>query len=850
MSDNQESLNILLQKLEALQKKQAGFNEEINDLREEITRLKTLETPAASVPKTPISSMASERTIPSSSPARPSRLYRDPKNKILGGVCAGFAKYVGMNIVLVRFLWVLLCLLFCIGILVYVLLWLVIPAHEYTAGVSSKTSEDIPKEVLKNEVEAEDKAKKKTPFDLEKYIGENLISKIGIAVLIIGVVIGTKYSIDNNLISPLVRIVLGYLVGVSLFGLGMKLKKKYENFSAVLVSGSMAILYFMTYAAYAFYDLIPQLLAFMLMVFFTVVAVYVALNYNRQIIAHIGLVGAYSIPFLLSEGSGEALILFSYMAIINSGILFIAFKKYWKPLYLVSFFVTWLIFVSWYFSKYESEEYFILALIFLAVFFVIFYLTFLAYKIFKNESFEILDIFMLLANSFVFYGLGYSVINSQPNGASYLGLFTFINAVLHLLVSLVIYRQKLADKNIFYLVSGLVLVFLTIAIPVQLDGNWVTLLWVGEATLLFWIGRTKKVPIYEKIAYPLILLSFFSLTQDWNQAGVSTSLIGSSERFTPIFNSGFLTSFLCIVLFGYINLLHYSKKYSSPWTAQQDFMNAVSYGISGIFLIALYSTFATEISNYWDQLYKDSMINTADDGSFANTVYNYDLKRFKTIWLINYSILFATLLSFANIQIFKNRRLYLVNMAFNALGLFVFLTVGLYELSELRDRYLDQGMPEYYEIGTYYIWIRYISYLFVAALLVASHKLLKLEFYTFEAKIPFDILLYGSLWLIASSELINWLALSGSEGAYKLGLTIFWGVYALALIVRGIWKNKKHLRIAAIVLFSVTLIKLFVYDLSDLSTLSKAIVFLALGILLLTISFLYNKYKRLLWDDD
>ena len=107
----------------------------------------------------------------------------------------------------------------------------------------------------------------------------------------------------------------------------------------------------------------------------------------------------------------------------------------------------------------------------------------------------------------------------------------------------------------------------------------------------------------------------------------------------------------------------------------------------------------------------------------------------------------------------------------------------------------------------------------------------------------FDLGLHISILWIVSSELINWLDLSGSSDSYKLGLTILWGVYALALIILGIWKKKKHLRIGAIVLFSVTLVKLFFYDISHLGTLSKTIVFLALGVLLLIVSFLYNKFK-------
>ena len=89
----------------------------------------------------------------------------------------------------------------------------------------------------------------------------------------------------------------------------------------------------------------------------------------------------------------------------------------------------------------------------------------------------------------------------------------------------------------------------------------------------------------------------------------------------------------------------------------------------------------------------------------------------------------------------------------------------------------------------------------------------------------------------------------GSNESYKLGLSILWGLYALLLIILGIWKNKKYLRVAAIVLFGVTLIKLFFYDIASLNTISKTIVFVSLGILLLIISFLYNKYKHRISDE-
>ena len=304
-------------------------------------------------------------------------------------------------------------------------------ADEITGAQSKITTTDfqkqtqvIPPKPLRSKINILPKVNK----NLEKFIGENLISKIGILITILGVAIGTKYSIDHHLISPLTRIILGYIAGLILLGFGVKLKKKYENYSAVLVSGAMAVMYFITYFAYGFYDLMPQFIAFGLMVLFTVVTVIAALKYNKQVIAHIGLVGAYAVPFLLSRDSGNAAILFTYIAIINAGILILAFKKYWKLLYYSSFLLTWLIYFAWYSESYQYDIHFGLALTYLSIFFVIFYITFLAYKLIQKEKFDVLGVLLLLTNSFVFFGIGYSILYHHTTGHGFLGLFSLCNA--------------------------------------------------------------------------------------------------------------------------------------------------------------------------------------------------------------------------------------------------------------------------------------------------------------------------------------------------------------------------------------------------------------------------------------
>ncbi|MDY8137797.1 DUF2339 domain-containing protein [Aquimarina sp. 2201CG5-10] len=792
MANNQDQINHLLEKLDALLKKQQDFSTEIKNLKEEIYTLKASE-------KDPV--------------------VTDEKNE--KGTLDSVVQETALE--------------------------------EETNQTIEEQVLPIKQEAISPNTPSVIKKKDKTRSNLEKFIGENLINKIGIIITIIGVAIGAKYSIERDLISPLTRIILGYLAGVGLLLVGMKLKKKYHSYSAVLVSGAMTILYFITFLAYNLYDLIPQVFAFGLMVVFTIFTVVAAIHYNKQIIAHIGLVGAYAVPFLLSDGSGNFVILFSYMAIINVGVLIIAMLKYWKSLYISSFILTWLIYFSWYAFEYSTEEHFTGAFVFLIIFFVTFYLMFLMYKLKRKEKFDIGDLILQLSNSFIFYGIGFSMLNDHETGKELLGIYTLVNAIIHFIVSITVYRLKLADKNLFYFVSGMVLVFITIAFPVQLDGNWVTLLWAGEAALLFWIGRTKKVPIYEKLSYPLIWLAFFSLLHDWTTVynGYIPDVPGSGVF--PIFNINMLTSIGCITSFWFIYTIHRNKNFSFPWPNLQWWYKMLTIGLVFLLITTIYFAFRIEIATYWNQVYADidvlSINNTDSDYTFSIYDQLNDIRDFKAIWLINYTLLFLIIVSFINIKKIKDSVFGYVTLIVNLLMTLFFLTRGLYLLSELRESYLEQQVSEFNQSTIFHLGIRYISLAFITLFLFVFYKYVRQKFLHRTFIMAFDFVLHISILWIISSELIHWLDMGESTKAYKLALSILWGIYALFLIVLGIWKKKKYLRIMAIILFGITLLKLFLYDISHLETIPKTIVFLSLGILLLIISFLYNKYKHIIADD-
>ena len=116
------------------------------------------------------------------------------------------------------------------------------------------------------------------------------------------------------------------------------------------------------------------------MFLFTAFTVLASLSYNQVVIAIIGLVGGYAVPFLLSNNSGQVEILFAYTAIINIGVLILSFYKQWRSLYISALFLTWLLLFSTWASAYQYDD-FVPYFVFNLVTFLTFYVAFIAQKI-------------------------------------------------------------------------------------------------------------------------------------------------------------------------------------------------------------------------------------------------------------------------------------------------------------------------------------------------------------------------------------------------------------------------------------------------------------------------------------
>jgi uncharacterized membrane protein len=112
---------------------------------------------------------------------------------------------------------------------------------------------------------------------------------------------------------------------------------------------------------------------------------------------------------------------------------------------------------------------------------------------------------------------------------------------------------------------------------------------------------------------------------------------------------------------------------------------------------------------------------------------------------------------------------------------------------------------------------------------------------------------------LASSELDNIVLLVAGNGGnvehllaqnHKIGFPILWGLTSFVLIAIGLKWKLRHLRIISLTLFLITLVKLFTVDIRGISEGGKIAAFISLGILLLTVSFMYQRLKKILLADE
>lgn len=337
-------------------------------------------------------------------------------------------------------------------------------------------------------------AREVSGLDLESLIAGRWLNRIGIVSLLLAVAFFLKYAFDNDWIGPRGRIAIGLACGSALLVYSQwLLGRGYTYFSEGIAATGAGTLYLSLYAAWGFYRLVPQGVAFAGMLFVTAALVALAVGRDSQRIALLALVGGLLTPGLLRTGQDQQVVLFTYLAVLVGGLLILARARSWRLLEPVAFAGTLLYFVGWYVQFYEPPK-----LERTLAYASLFFAEFAALPVLRARREPDLlpeQYVVVLANAAWFMILLHSTLYESHRWA--LTVAVLVLAAAHLAVVALI-RKAIPDTMppVRLLFAGLALTLVTLAIPIRLDGKWITIGWAIEGAVLVWSGfRSKLKPM-------------------------------------------------------------------------------------------------------------------------------------------------------------------------------------------------------------------------------------------------------------------------------------------------------------------------------------------------------------------
>ena len=233
--------------------------------------------------------------------------------------------------------------------------------------------------------------------------------------------------------------------------------------------------------------LIPSAVAFLAMVIVTASTATLAIKQDAEILAAIALTGGFATPLLLSTGQNREIQLFSYVALLSAASVALVVFKPWRRLLVLSYAGTLVLYIAWYAEYYRRNE-FAATFAFATIFFAIFAVAPLVSKTPEGAvSLPYLPAALTFINTGVYFLQAYAMVEEIDKLA--MAWFALALAAVHIGLSRIIGRREPANAEMLRLLHlALAVALITIAIPIRLDGHWITVGWLVEAGVLLWVA--------------------------------------------------------------------------------------------------------------------------------------------------------------------------------------------------------------------------------------------------------------------------------------------------------------------------------------------------------------------------
>ena len=633
-------------------------------------------------------------------------------------------------------------------------------------------------------------------WNWEWLLGGNWLARVGIVALIFGVAFFISLAIDNGWLGEVERVLLGVGAGVVLLGAGEYWRRRYAVWAQTVTGGALAILYLSVYGAFALYELISSEVAFGAFVLITVAGAAASLRHNAVGVAVLSVLGGFATPLLLQDRLPDQRLLLAYVLLLDLGVLGLAALRNWRWFTLLAWAGSLILFAFW---MQELDPSTGLAQIGITAIFLVFAAATVAFDVVRRQLAGVVGLALVTLNGAGYYGISYWQMNDPYD--AWMGGFTAALAAFYVLLGVACRLRGPEQHNLMVFSAGLAAVFAVVAVPMQFDGTWIAVAWAVEAALLVWISFA--VGIREVRWFGYIAFGVFTgwlLVVDLPEA-VRADL-------TPVLN-WYMLAYAVGAASAALSawLLWRQRDQLEPW--EQKAYPAFAVAAAAAIAVAI----PVQLEGIW--------ATVAWAGEAVLVLELSQRLRMAALRWSAYALLFAMLVRLLAVDTF-DLDLETFRPVANWRFLSFLLAIAAFYWSAWRVYISDLS-------GLYFEPV--LERDAVAATLLALSNLATLW------------LLSAEIMASADSALFD-LTLNASDNVSSLGLSLLWAVYAAILIVLGVARRWRWVRVAGLALLAAPVVKLFAFDSRLLEQEYRVIAFLALGLILLAGGLLYQRYSR------
>jgi uncharacterized membrane protein len=387
--------------------------------------------------------------------------------------------------------------------------------------------------------------------------GGNTVVRVGIVVLFFGIAFLLKYAADNSLLPIEFRLAGVALASTVLLGLGWRIGERRGAYGLILQGGGVGALYLTVFAATWLYHLLPAGAALPLMIAICGLSAFLAVRQNASSLAFMGSAGGFLAPVLLSTGGGSHVMLFSYYALLNAGILAIAWFKAWRPLNLLGFVFTFSIGAAWGVTAYRPE---LLASTepFLILFFLMYVGIALLYAVRREIALKhYVDGTLVFGTPLVAIGLQAALMKGTEFGLAWSAVAL---AAFYLAIAGWLAPRRVRLGMMFDAMLALAVIFATLAVPLAFTGPTTSATWAIEGAAITWLAvRQRRLSAFG-----------FGLLMQLAAAGAyvvgTYAQIGSAHAW-PILNGAYIATVLIAIAGVFTGWRLHGRSEAGAWHA-------------------------------------------------------------------------------------------------------------------------------------------------------------------------------------------------------------------------------------------------------------------------------------------